>query len=371
MIAEASGDAPDGAVAVHLVADPGLPADLAHDLAVGLPEVLARQVSDQVQWHVDVESSRLVLDHLGELQLSDVVAQEGAAQNWDLVIYLTDHPRRIGLRPLVADLKRDGGVALACLPALGMLRLKHRARALVVRLVEELVGERVAGQARHRSGGPWAAIRRHTPAESDIDVRFVGTGGRGQLRLVAGMVRANRPWRLVPALSGAFAGAVATGAYVLTSQELWRLADALGPRRLSIASVLAVSAMIGWLIIDHHLWERPSGRPARQLAVLYNTATALTLTVGVLSLYAGLFALGVMAGAFLLPSRVLRGALGRQVNWGDWVTIAWFVTSLATVGGAIGSSLESDEAVQQAAYGHRQRERRTRQDADERSRRDE
>jgi hypothetical protein len=164
---------------------------------------------------------------------------------------------------------------------------------------------------------------------------------------------------------------VATGAYVLISQELWRLADALGPRRLSIASVLAVAAMIGWLIVDQHLWERPSGRPARQLAVLYNTATALTLTVGVLSLYAGLFALGVVAGAFLLPSRVLRGALGRQVNWGDWVTIAWFVTSLATVGGAIGSSLESDEAVQQAAYGHRQRERRTRQDGEERSRRDE
>ena len=332
-----------------------------------------------MQWQVNVESDRLVLDHQGELRLSDVVAQHSAAQNWDLVIYLTDHPRRIGLRPLVADLKRDGGVALACLPALGMLRLEHRARALVVRLVEELVGERVGrgesgesyGQARHDIGGPLAAIRRNTPEEGEVDVRFVGTGGRGQLRLVAGMVRANRPWRLVPALSGAFAGALATGAYVLISQQLWRLADALGPMRLTIASIFAVAAMIVWLIVDHHLWERPSGRAARQLAVLYNTATALTLTVGVLSLYAGLFALSLLAGAFLLPSRVLRETLGHQVNWGDWVTIAWFVTSVATVGGAIGSSLESDEAVRQAAYGYRQRERRRRQDEDGRSRRDE
>jgi hypothetical protein len=260
-----------------------------------------------------------------------------------------------------------------------MLRLEHRARALVVRLVEELVGERVArresgesyGQARHGFGGALAAIRRNTAEDDESDVRFVGTGGRGQLRLVAGMVRANRPWRLVPALSGAFAGALATGAYVLISQQLWRLADALSPMRLTIASVFAVAAMIVWLIVDHHLWERPSGRAARQLAVLYNTATALTLTVGVLSLYAALFALSLLAGAFLLPSRVLRDALGHQVNWGDWVTIAWFVTSVATVGGAIGSSLESDEAVRQAAYGYRQRERRRRQDEDERSRRDE
>jgi hypothetical protein len=379
MVVEASGYAPGGAVAVHLLADPGLPADMAHDLAGELPQVLSRRVSDQVQWQVNVESDRLVLDDQGEVQLAYVVAHDRAAQDGDLVIYLTDHPRRIGLRPLVADLKRDDGVALACLPALGMLRLEHRARALVVRLVEELVGERVPrresdesyGEARHDIGGALAAIRRNTVEEDESDVRFVGTGGRGQLRLVAGMVRANRPWRLVPALSGAFAGALATGAYVLISQQLWRLADALSPMRLTIASVFAVAAMIVWLIVDHHLWERPSGRAARQLAVLYNTATALTLTVGVLSLYAGLFALSLLAGAFLLPSRVLRDALGHQVNWREWVTIAWFVTSVATVGGAIGSSLESDEAVRQAAYGYRQRERRSRQDEDERSRRDE
>jgi hypothetical protein len=149
------------------------------------------------------------------------------------------------------------------------------------------------------------------------------------------MVRANRPWRLVPALSGAFAGALATGAYVLIGQQLWRLADALSPTRLTIASVFAVASMIVWVIVDHHLWERPSGRAARQLAVLYNTATTLTLTVGAFSLYAGLFALSLLAGAFLLPSRVLREALGHEVNWGDWVTIAWFVASVATVGGAM------------------------------------
>jgi hypothetical protein len=372
MAAETSGAVPRDAMLLALLADPGLPAEVAEDVAAELPKALSREVSDEVTWRVEVECERLALDRHGELGLADVAGNAAEGQERDMVIYLTDHPRRAGVRPVVADVGRSGTVALASLPALGTLHLARRTRALILHLVDELARERLA-TGRHGKpprrlarplGGLLTPIRRITPKGDEVAVRFIGTGARGHFRLVAGMVRANRPWRLVPALSGAFAGAVATGAYVLVSQQIWRLADALSPLRLVIASVFAVAAMIVWLIVDHRLWERPSGQTARQLAVLYNTATALTLTLGVLSLYVGLFALTLLAGAFLLPGRTLEGVLGHAVTWADYANIAWFATSLATVGGAIGSGLESDEEVREAAYGYRQGERRRRQDRD-------
>jgi hypothetical protein len=373
MAAETSGKAPMDAVVLTLLADPGLAAEVADDVAAELAKVLSREVSDQVAWRVEVERERLALDRHGEIGVADVAGHDGAGHERDMVIYLTDHPRRAGVRPVVADVRRSGAVALASLPALGTLHLARRTSALIVHLVDELALERLAtrrhGDAPRRLarplGGLLTPIRRITPGGDDADVRFIGIGARGHLRLVAGMVRANRPWRVVPALSGAFAGAVATGAYVLVNQQLWRLADALSPLRLVIASVFAVVAMIVWLIVGHRLWERPSGRAARQLAVLYNTATALTLTLGVLSLYVGLFALSLVAGGFFLPRRMLEEALGHPVTWTNYATIAWFATSLAMVGGAIGSGLESDEEVKEAAYGYRHRERRRRQDSDD------
>jgi hypothetical protein len=198
-----------------------------------------------------------------------------------------------------------------------------------------------------------------------VDVRFLGTGRHSKLRLVAGMVRANRPWRLVPELSGAFAAALATGAYVLITPDVWELADALGPGRLAAAAALAVVAMVAWLIIDHEMWERPRDPEDRELAVLYNATTAITVTIGVACLYAGLLLLGIVADRILVEDGILRETLGRRVTWWDHLTVVWMASSMATVAGALGTGFQSDEAVRKAAYGFRQRERQARHEADE------
>lgn len=51
------------------------------------------------------------------------------------------------------------------------------------------------------------------------------------------MVRANRPWRLVPGLSKALAAALATGAVATVNFTIWSLAVSLSTPRLVIAMV--------------------------------------------------------------------------------------------------------------------------------------
>jgi hypothetical protein len=176
------------------------------------------------------------------------------------------------------------------------------------------------------------------------------------------MVRANRPWRLVPHLSGAFAGALATAAYAVVSAFLWRVADRAGPLRLALTNVFAVVVMVAWLVAKHRLWERPSDRGARRLAALYNVVTAVSLAAGVLCLYAGVVVLSLLGEALLLRSSIVQESLGHPVGWTDYATIAWLAASMATVGGAIGSGLDSDEMAREAAYGYRQRRRRDLED---------
>jgi hypothetical protein len=176
------------------------------------------------------------------------------------------------------------------------------------------------------------------------------------------MVRANRPWRLIPHLSGAFAGAVATAAYVVVNSSVWRLSDSAGPIRLSMVMLFAFTAMVVWLMVKHRLWERPADRAARKLSAVYNATTVITLTTGVLFMYAGLFILSVIGETLLVRGGILQEALRHPVDWTDYVTVAWLASSMATIGGAIGSGLDSDEEARDAAFGYRQRRR----DADRR-----
>jgi hypothetical protein len=63
---------------------------------------------------------------------------------------------------------------------------------------------------------------------------------------------------------------------------------------------------------------------------------------------------------FVLDPAVMGGYLHVSIGYGDLFVLTWFVASAATVGGGLGTGLESDEAIRAAAYSKREEERRAR-----------
>jgi hypothetical protein len=50
---------------------------------------------------------------------------------------------------------------------------------------------------------------------------------------------------------------------------------------------------------------------------------------------------------------LFAGGLGHAAGVSDHLELAWPISSLVTVGGALGAGLESDDSVRQAAYSYR------------------
>ncbi|WP_430727706.1 hypothetical protein [Streptomyces virginiae] len=359
---------PQDVTVVALLADPDAPTEIAHRMARALSTRLADKSGQGRRFDVKVVSEPFTAGTEDPHTLMRRIKDRGSAEDWDIIVALTDLPLHAHGRRLVVDLSHEHSLALLSLPSLG-LRLQTRARRAVEEAVLGLAGLQDTGaeerprSQRHRR--PLAV--RMTPIHPDqvgeeetADLRYVVGGPRGYLRVLAGMVRANRPWRLVPGLSKALAAALATGAVATVNSTVWSLAEALSAPRLVIAMVGSVALMIGWLIVDAELWHRSAeGSPeANQRARLYNTSTVLTVGIGVLVCYVGLLLINVVWALFILNDQVFTSMTREPLDATDYWTLSWFVASTATVGGALGSGLESDEAIRAAAYSKREQERR-------------
>jgi hypothetical protein len=341
----------------------GVAEELGRDIAEELPGELAARVSSEVRWEIPVVTDESAARGGAGTEVIDVAHERLLREGWHLGIVLTDLPLRIGRRPVVADASATHGVAVISLPALGAMQMRRRARDAVVRLVDGLVGEslelggREGGvrrqHVRRRLHEIARAERTLHPDDDNVDVRLVAAVVRGNARLLAGMLRANRPWRLAARLSRALAAAGATLVFALLTAEVWDLAAALSPWRLVVLSVISTAAVVVFLILVHGLWRRRPAGAGREQAILFNVATTLTLIIGVASLYCALFVIALGAGELLLDRRVVSVSIGGHVSFATYLKIAWMTTSLATVAGALGAGLESDAAVREAAYGYR------------------
>ena len=321
-------------IRVGLVADPAAPTAIAR----GMTDLSPFDGSDA--WDITVVSepfttgSEDVETAIGRLQ------DRARQRSWDLVVGLTELPLhdREG-RHLLVETDPEQRTAVLSLPALGGFRMHARTRRALRSLVSGLADP-----------------------ETMDEHRVVLPRRRGRWRLLEGMVLATRPWLLVPGLKSALVAALATGAVATVNSSVWMLAGSMSRWRLVVATIASVALVVAWLVIDGELWDRPddASAQARERSRLYNASTLLTLVVGVLICYLALYVVNVAWAYFILDRAVMGSYLHASVSHADLFVLAWFVASAATIGGGLGSGLESDQAIRAATYSKREQDRRDR-----------
>jgi hypothetical protein len=345
----AEGTVPE--IAVGLVAAPGAPADVARWLTGELSARLAAE-HGEVGWRLHPVEDGLVRPPADDAEIVAAARTMLLAREWDLALCLTDLPLAVARRPVVGHASPVHGVAVLSLPALGALGLRRRALDTSLGLLRALLGESAPdGAADRRAMG--RRLRDLAGDQEGLGVRFTARVLTGNLRLLLGMVRANRPWRLTVRLSRALTAALAAGVFALVSSDVWRSAVSFGWARLLVLAVGSVAAIAVTLVVGAGLWERGASPQVRKQVALFNLATTATVVIGVLSLYLALFLLSLGGAGLLVVPALFAAGVGHPVHLPDYLELAWLTCSLATVGGALGAGLETDEAVREAAYTYR------------------
>src|ERR1700712_5707575 len=320
---------------VGLVADPAAPSRIAHRIE----DLEPPGGGGEDAWDVEVVSAPFTL---GSEDVDAAVARlddQAREHEWDVVVGLTELPLRDeDGRYLLVETDPQRRTAVLSLPALGGLQMRARTRAAVRTLVSGMAD--------------------HTQEEHRVPLPRLG----GRWRLLLGMVLANRPWLLVPGLKSALVAALATGAIATINSTVWLLAGSLSWWRLVVAAIASIAVVVAWLVIDGELWDHPDddSAAAKERSRLYNTSTLVTLTTGVLICYLALYVVNLGWALFVLNPAVMGGYLHASLGYGDLFVLTWFVASAATLGGALGTGLESDEAIRAAAYSKREEDRRDR-----------
>lgn len=322
-------------IRVGLVADPAAPTHIAREMSD-----LSSPKGDRRSWDVEVVSEPFTTGSEDVGTALDRLGDEARKHRWDLVVGLTELPLRDDDdRYLLVETDSGRRRAVLSLPALGGLRLHARAQHAVSNVVRGM-----------SDGSPDTEDRVTLPRRS------------GKWRLLVGMVLANRPWLLVPGLKSALVAALATGAVATINSTIWLLSGSLSWWRLLIATVGSIALFVAWLVIDGELWDWPDDETveARERSRLYNISTLATLTAGVALCYLALYVVNLLWALFVLDPHVMGSYLNASFSYRDLFVLAWFIASAATIGGGLGSGLESDDAIRAATYSKREEDRRAR-----------
>lgn len=391
-------DGGPGPRVIGLVADPGTPWSLVRRIARDFEAHLEGRLGRQRGWRVEIHQETLPVAADGGLVLEQPARDLADRRGWDTVIAVVDLPRFEEGRGVVADVVPQLRLAVVCLPALGVASPTRRLRETLLRVVEHLdalpdaappdaemdvegsaedgdpgepARDSETGAGTHADTGELAALAPLPDTTAGTSAQE-GAWGRhrtstvyvkgwvGSLRLLAGMVLANRPLRMPRDMTWSIAAASAAGAYGVFFGSIWVLSSVMSLWRLAVVMVLAILLLVVWLIVTNGLWTR--GTRHRHSSRLDNLSTFVTVGIACTVVYVILFTtLGVVAGV-IIPVEYLSDQLESPTGTGDYLRLVWLAASMGTMAGAVGSSFDDSERIRNATYSLRERHRRAAQD---------
>ncbi|MEK8070982.1 hypothetical protein [Rhodococcoides navarretei] len=339
-------------LSVGVVSDDGFASTVASAIVAKLPDH-AMIDGERREIRVSGASVPLPPTATGAAPLGQWLASVKADANYDIVLCVSEVPRRQGSRPVIAE-TRDGTTGALYVPSFGTLAVRRRAVAAALAVLHELIeADDSSRLPRRYFKSRWASSD-----SGEGDEVLLTSSIFGRIRLVSGMIRCNRPWRLVPTLSSALAAASAASAFGVFYASIWQMAASMSLGRLAMIGVTAVIAMTVWVILPNGLWEKRTFRPSTIDRWMYNAATVGTVITGALCMYALLFVVVLCSAAVVISPEFLTEQIGRPASIGDYFSLAWLAASLGTVAGAVGSSVADREDILDATYGHRELIRR-------------
>ncbi|TVT27439.1 hypothetical protein FO441_10110 [Salinicoccus cyprini] len=351
--------------------------------------MLQYYISDDYEWEViyfeDVltggtnESDRVIEETINKIR----------SEKWDYAITLTDLPLFNKNRPIVAEVVCDDNVGLISLPGLGLVPMQKRVREAILQLMNEIyygISDEDRDRAQTRldtqNNRNYSSLKKKGPKKllgkrifeivsplerqvldddsTDVDVRYsVKSKLNGIIRLVSGMVYANRPWEVFPVFFKIIVVAFTTGSYALIFPSIAKLSEIYSITRLVLITLVALLALVAWIILAHGLWQKKNIREEGHIRRIYNISTFFTLLTTVIMYYGILYVMFLTTTALLVPPSKLEADLSgtNDVSFVNYLIMAWTVTTFATIIGAIGSVFEDKEVILNSTYGYRQRQR--------------
>lgn len=352
-------------ITIGLIPSPDLSENLINKITDKLKVNFEKKIDSNIDWQFEVKVKVFVgaAEYVNETINKVIKVKEES--NWDYVISITDLPSFSAHKVVMADISTESGVGLISLPSFGAFPLKRRIIKALTYIGEILYKNHQKKVEEITQDMKWnflfSNVKRVTPEEAtNTNIRFVLQNRIiGWLRVLTGMVFANRPWQAIGSFKKVLTLSFATGTYISIFSTPWQLSVAYTPSRFILLMLLSMTGMVVWINIAHNLWEKKSSKSQSQYRILYNVTTIMTLVVITVINYAVLLSLFTLSISLFVPEGIFDAATdeGATSQVESYLRLAWLTASLALLVGAVGATIEKEEVIRSATYSYRQRNR--------------